>query len=287
MIEIVRNRLIVLSLFFVAYLSAQTNSFDMTLAKSFYMTGDKMDDLYINVTVNSGVVTKNIDIELVKKANPSERISGKIYKINGSSFNELKELKKGQEGIIFLKVKNDKGFSLGYTGDQYFIVKKGQSSSVPAVEVKSNAKANILVDGKVWNYDYYHIYHYTKDYGVSKNPANYLIVFTKKNKRMKNSPEEVLQITLFHAPKSTNVFSKKDIDLSFTSDMFGEERAYTKTFAAAELASASISSYNVVGAKAKISGKASTICKQFTCGTCPKIKIDISFSNLDAELSNN
>ena len=284
---IIRKIVIVFTLFIVAHLCAQNNSFDATLDKSFYMTGDSMNDLYVTVTVNSGVITKNTDIELVKKNNPSERISGKIYKVSGSSFNELKELKKGQEGIIFLKVNNDKGFSLGYTGDQYFIVKKGQKDSVPTVTLKNEAKAKILVDGKIWNYDYYHIYHYTKDYGVTKNPANYLIVFTKKNKRMKNSPEETLQVSLFHAPKSTKVFSKKDIDLSFMSDMFGEERAYTKTFAAVEEASATISSYSIAGAKAKISGKVSTLCKQFTCGACPKIKIEIDFSTLVAELFNN
>lgn len=85
-----------------------------------------------------------------------------------------------------------------------------------------------MVDGKTWKYDYYKIYHYTKDYGVTKNPANFLIVFTKANKNLKNAPEETLQISLFHAPQKAKKFEASDIDLAFTSDLFGKNALMLK-----------------------------------------------------------
>lgn len=261
------------------------NDFEITLSKSFYMTGDKMDDLYIQATVNKGVLTANTPIEIVKKASPSEKISGTIYRLDDAQYQHIKKASAGETVTLYLKVSNDKGFALGYTGDLYTIVKKGQKST--ASPSFSDAKAIVMVDGKAWKYDYYHVYHYTKDFGITKNPANYLIVFTKKNKNLKNAPEEVLQISLFHAPKVIKTFGKGDIDLSFTSDMFGEERVYSKTFKADEAASAAISEYTVENGKTFISGDVKTICKQFLCGSCPKIPIEISFTKLSVTVENN
>lgn len=259
--------------------------FEITLSKSFYMTGDKMDDLYIQATVNKGILVANTPIEIVKKDNPSEKISGTIYRLDDAQYQPVKKASAGETVTLYLKVSNDKGFALGYTGDLYTIVKKGQKSTAsPSV---SKAKVVVMVNGKAWKYDYYHVYHYTKDFGITKNPANYLIVFTKKNKNLKNAPEEVLQISLFHAPKAIKTFEKGDIDLSFTSDMFGEERVYSKTFKAEEAASAVISEYTVENGKTFISGDVKTICKQFLCGSCTKIPIEISFTKLAVTVDNN
>ena len=100
------KRLIFILLFYAclqhsAECLAQSNDFSMTLSKSFYMTGDALDDLYINVTINKGTVTENQEIELVKKSNPAERISGTIYRIDNTSFNRIKTGKAGQEVILY------------------------------------------------------------------------------------------------------------------------------------------------------------------------------------------
>lgn len=263
-----------------------TADFEVSLSKSFYMTGDAMDDLYIYVTVNSGVITPNTPIEIVKKENPSERISGILYKIEDKNYQSIQQAKAGQEVAVFLKLKNDKGFSLGYTGDQFLLVKKGQTSA-KAETSKQKGMATILVDGKPWKYDYYKVYHYTKDNGVTKNPANYLIVFTKKNKNLKNSPEEVMQISLFHAPQSSKQFNTKDIDFAFTTDMFGEERVYAKTFQAALNATASITSYSNTATTAVLSGMIKADTEAFMCNSCAMVKITIDFKDLEATLYNN
>lgn len=269
----------------VSNAAVASSNFEVSLSKSFYMTGDAMEDLYINVTVNSGVIIPNTPIEIVKKENSSEKISGVLYKIEDKNYKAIQQAKAGQEVTVFLKLKNDKGFSLGYTGDQYLLVKKGQTPTKTEAS-KQKGMATVLVDGKPWKYDYYKVYHYTKDNGVTKNPANYLIVFTKKNKNLKNSPEEVLQISLFHAPQSPKQFHAKDIDFAFTTDMFGEERIYAKTFQANQNASASISAYTNTTTTAVISGNVKADTKAFLCSSCAMVKITVDFKDLEATIYN-
>jgi hypothetical protein len=266
--------------------SSKEESFEVTLSKNFYMTADDVNDLYIDATVNKGTVEENTEVELVKKSNPNERVSATLYRVDDANFQSIKTANSGQEVVLYLKIKNDKNFRFSNNADEYSIVKKGEQVAATTSE-SSSGKATVLVDGKVWNYDYYKIYHYTKDYGVTKNPANYLIVFTKANKNLKNAPEETLQITLFHAPKEAKKFEKADIDLSFTSDLFGEERVYAKTFKADLPATASITKYGATETSALISGTISVESKAFLCPKCPNTKITVDFENLEAELYNN
>ncbi|MCC7520777.1 MAG: hypothetical protein IT220_04000, partial [Flavobacteriaceae bacterium] len=197
--------------------TSENGNFELTLSNMFYMTGAELDDLYINATLNTGSLQENTEIELVQKANPDQRISANIYRIDDTNFQRKKSATAGEDVILYLKVKNDKGFPLSNTGELYALVPKGQT--VQSTATDATGKATILIDGKEWKYDYYHIYHYTKDYGITKNPANYLITFTKANKNLKNTPEEVLQISLFHAPQEPKSFAKTDIDVAFNSDL--------------------------------------------------------------------
>jgi hypothetical protein len=265
--------------------TSENGNFELTLSNMFYMTGAELDDLYINATLNSGSLQENTEIELVQKANPDQRISANIYRIDDTNFQRKKSATAGEDVILYLKVKNDKGFPLSNTGELYDLVPKGQS--VQSTATAATGKATILIDGKEWKYDYYHIYHYTKDYGITKNPANYLITFTKANKNLKNTPEEVLQISLFHAPQEPKSFAKTDIDVAFNSDLFGTETAYSKPFKSELPASASVDTYQLESNKAKISGTCSSDAKAFLCKTCPNIKIQVTFENMEVAIDNN
>ncbi len=269
--------------------SEKTNSessFEVALEKNFYMTADDVNDLYIDATVKKGTIEENTEVELVKKSNPSDRVSATLYRVDDSCFQSIKKANSGQEVVLYLKIKNDKNFRFSNNGDDYLIVKKGEQVVATAPKT-SSGKATVLVDGKTWKYDYYKIYHYTKDYGVTKNPANFLIVFTKANKNLKNAPEETLQISLFHAPQKAKKFEASDIDLAFTSDLFGEERAYAKTFKANLPATANISDYKASEISAQLSGSISAETKAFLCPKCPNVKIEVTLENLEAELYNN
>lgn len=267
-------------------LSSAKESFEVTLSKNFYMTADDVNDLYIDATVNKGIIQENTEVELVKKANPNDRVSATLYRVDDSSFQSIKTAKSGQEVVLYLKIKNDKNFRFSNNGDEYSMVIKGAQVAATASQT-SSGKATVLVDGKLWKYDYYKIYHYTKDFGVTKNPANYLIVFTKANKNLKNAPEETLQISLFHAPKQAKEFENTDIDLSFTSDLYGEERVYAKTFKADLPATAKVIKYSASATSALVSGTISVDAKAFLCPKCPNSKITVDFENLEAELYNN
>ena len=260
--------------------------FEMTLGPTFYMSGDDLNDLYIDVTINKGTIKSNAEVEIVKKDNPTEKISATIYRIDDKSFQPIKMANAGQQVTINLKVKNDKNFRLSNNGNEYTIVSKGKTVTNVASK-KNTGKAVILIDGKPWEYEYYHVYHYTKDYGVTKNPANFLITFTKPNKNLKNTPEEVLQLSLFHATKSAKIYEKSAIDFSITNDMFGEERVYSKTLKSDNRATASVTKYILEENKAIISGKVDLDAKGFMCNGCPNIKVSISFENLNVELYNN
>ncbi len=262
-------------------------SFHICLGSTFYMTGSDLNDLYISVTVNKGTIKENTEVDLVKKSNPSEKVSATIYRIDDNYNQPIKVAKTGQEVTINLKVKNDKNFRFSNNGNEYSIVSKGQSVASAVVSKLNQGIATITIDGKPWEYEGYKIYHYTKDYGVTKNPANILIVFTKPNKNLKNTPEEVLQISLFKAPKGTKTFAKKEIDVGFNSDMFGEERAYAKTLNAEYEANAAITKYNLKGDKATISGNLTADGKAFLCPECPNVPIKVEFENLEVELYNN
>lgn len=266
--------------------NAAPDSFEITLGSSFYMTADDFNDLFISATITKGVLKENTVVDLVRKSNPSEKVSATIYRIDDNYNQPMKMAKTGQEVTLNIKVNNDKNFRFSNNGDEYTMVSRGQAVQASSSKV-AGGKATITVDGKPWKYDYYKIYHYTKDYGVTKNPANFLIVFTKPNKKLKNTPEEVLQISLFKAPKNTKTYNKKEIDVSFNSDMFGEERAYAKTLNAEYEANASITKYDLKGNKASISGSVTADGKAFLCPECPNVPIKVEFENLEVELYNN
>jgi len=260
-------------------------SFEITLSSTFYMTGDDFNDVYINAVVKKGTVNTNAQVELVKKADPSQRVTATLYKITDNSYQPITTAKQGDEIVVFLKINNDKKFRFSNNGNEYTLVNKG--NNVVADTPKSlTGKANILINGKEWKYDYYKVYHYTKDYGITKNPANYLIVFTKANKKLKNTPEEVLQISLFHAPQKPKQFSKEDIDISFQSDFFGDERNYAKTFKSDLPASANITQYSLSASYATINGTIKSDLKVFACPECKpnQIMITIDFDNLQADI---
>ena len=262
------------------------DSFEVTLGPSFYMTGDDFNDLFISATITKGVLKENTVVDLVRKSNPNEKVSATIYRIDDNYNQPMKEAKAGQEVTLNIKVNNDKKFRFSNNGDEYAMVSRGQEVKATSDKV-AGGKATITVDGKPWKYDYYKIYHYTKNYGITKNPANILIVFTKPNKNLKNTPEEVLQISLFKAPKGPKTFTKKEIDVSFNSDIFGQERAYAKTLNAEYEANASITKYNLKGNKATISGSIIADGKAFLCPECPNVPIKVEFENLEVELYNN
>lgn len=266
--------------------NATTDSFEITLGPTFYMTADDFNDLFISATVAKGILKENTVVDLVKKSNPSEKVSATIYRIDDQYNQPIKTAKAGQEVTLNIKINNDKKFRFSNNGDEYAMVHQGQQ--VKATSQKSaSGKATITIDGKPWTYEYYKVYHYTKDYGVTKNPANILIVFTKPNKNLKNTPEEVLQISLFKAPKAPKSYAKKEIDVSFNSDMFGEERAYAKTLNAEYEAKASVSNYQQKGNSAIISGSVTADGKAFLCPKCPNVPIKVDFENLEVELYNN
>jgi len=259
--------------------------FEITLSSTFYMTANDPNDVYINAVVKKGTIKTNVQVELVKKADPSQRVTATLYKITDNSYQPITTAKQGDEIVVFLKINNDKNFRFSNNGNEYFLVNKG--SNVVADTLKSlPGKASILINGKEWKYDYYKVYHYTKDYGITKNPANYLIVFTKANKKLKNSSEEVLQISLFHAPQKPKQFSKEDIDISFQSDFLGDERNYAKTFKSDLPASANVTQYSANTSQATISGNIKSELKVFACPECkPKqITITIDFVNLQADI---
>lgn len=266
--------------------NAAPDSFEITLGPSFYMTADDFNDLFISATITKGVLKENMTVDLVKKSNPNEKVSATIYRIDDNYNQPMKMAKAGQEVTLNIKVNNDKKFRFSNNGDEYAMVSRGQTVQAISAKVASG-KATITVDGKPWKYSYYKIYHYTKDYGITKNPANILIVFTKPNKNLKNTPEEVLQISLFKAPKGTKTFAKKEIDVSFNSDIFGQERAYSKTLNAEYEAKATVTKYNLNGDKAVISGNLTADGKAFLCPECPNVPIKVEFENLEVELYNN
>lgn len=259
-------------------------SFDLTLSKSFYMTGDSTDDLYIDVEVNSGELLPNTAIEIVKKNNPNERISGVVYKVQSRDFKDIPSAKSGDEVVAFLRVKNDKGFALGYNGDEYTIVTKG--SKVAATAATGEGMAHITVDGKEWKNTYASGYHYVKDNGVTKGPANIMLTFTKPNKNLKNTPEEVLQVNLYTASKSAIKLNSDKIDVSFSAEWNGKEKAFSHTKASNLPATAEITTYREENGKAYLSGKVSAKASEFTCGTCPKVQFEITFENIPTEIYN-
>ncbi len=264
-------------------------SFDISLGSTFYMTGNDLNDLYISVTVNKGTVKENTEVDLVKKSNPSEKVSAIIYRIDDNYNQPIKVAKTGQEVTINLKVKNDKNFRLSNNGNEYSIVSKGQSVATAAVSKLNLGKATITIDGKPWKYEGYKIYHYTKDNGVHKNPANILITFYKTNKNVKmTGGEERLQVSIFHAPKNAKSYTNADMDVAFWTNMYGQETAYAKTLNNTSLnASAKITKYQTDLNKATLSGSILSVAKGSMCNGCPNIKIAIDFENLEAELYNN
>lgn len=263
--------------------TTSADDFEVTLDKSFYMSGTEINDLYINATITSGTVKENTDIEIVKKSNPDERITGTIYRVDDINFKTIHSASAGSQAVLYFKVNNDKKFPLSYTGDEYYLVKKGKAIAQQTSQ-KTNGKAEILVDGKAWSYDYYKICQYTKNNGVRKSPASMLITFTKKNERLKNTPEELLEIIIFTDAKNAQTYSKDKLEITFNSEFDGQEKNYYRNKTFTENANASISKYEENNGKAKVSGKYVSELREFTCSTCPKKKIEITFEDLDAEL---
>lgn len=226
---------------------AQNNDFSMTLSKSFYMTGDALDDLFINVTIDKGTLQENQSVEIVKKNNPSEKISAIIYKIEDKNYKKLKSANSGQDVIIYLKIKNDKNFVLGYTGELYTIVKKGQASNTVNNTAIYNTKENvgkgnakILINGIEWKYINTKGYFYTKNNGITKGPANILIFFTKPSTILKSPAEERVQINIYTEARTPKTYTKDKLEITVRTAESGKEKVYSRNRTFDQLASAEI-----------------------------------------------
>ncbi len=261
---------------------------DITLDKAFYMTGDAMDDLYITVTVNSGELKPNTEVEILKKNNPAEKIEAVIYRVDDTHFKQKNAAKAGEEAIIYLKVKNDKNFSLGYNGDEYLVSGKGQTPVTDPVLTVNAANAKIMINGAEWKYEKVKVYHYTKDdlKGVTKGPANIMITFTRPNKNVKiTGGEERLQINIYTPLQQAADYPKNKLDVAWSGWLNGKEITLVNNKEPDLDASAIISAYSG-GNKPVISGKVLSVAKQTLCGGCGNKKIEVSFENLPVEIYN-
>jgi hypothetical protein len=272
---------------------AQNNDFSMTLSKSFYMTGDAFDDLFISVTVDKGTLQENQQVEIVKKNNTAEKITAVVYKIEDKYNNRLKVAASGQDVIIYLKIKNDKNFVLGYTGDLYDVVKKGQATNTvnntaikSAAEKAGKGKATILLNGKEWKYIDTKGYFYTKNNGITKGPANILLFFTKPSSVLKDPAEERVQMSIFTDAKNPKTYSKDKLEITVRTTENGKEKVYSKNRTFDQAASSEITKYTEVNGKAYMSGKFTSEAKVFLCSKCPVGNITITFENLELELVN-
>ncbi len=267
----------------------KTETFEIALGSTFYMSGDNVNDLYIDATISKGSIKENAQVELVKKSKPSEKATAKIYRIDDKNFQPLKTATAGQKVTLNLKINNDKNLRFSNNGNEYAIVAKGNEVKTIANSNATKGKATITIDGKPWTYEGYKIYHYTKDNGIHKNPANILITFYKANANLKmTGGEERLQVSLFHAPENTKSFTNADMDVAFWTNMYGQETAYAKTLNNNSVsANANITRYEGNTTKATISGNIQSIAKGSMCNGCPNIKIAIDFESLEAELYNN
>jgi len=257
------------------------------------MTGDAFDDLFISVTVDKGTLQENQPVEIVKKSNPSEKITAIVYKIEDKQYKKLKAASAGQDVIIYLKIKNDKNFVLGYTGDLYDIVKKGQvTNAVNNTAIKSAAekagkgKATILLNGKEWKYIDAKGYFYTKNNGITKGPANILLFFTKPSSILKDPAEERVQISIYTETKKPKTYTKDKLEITLRTAENGKEKVYNRNRTFDQAASAEITKYTEVNGKAYISGKFTSEAKVFLCSKCPVGNITITFENLELELVN-
>ncbi len=259
--------------------------FEVELDKSFYMTGDAMDDLYITVAVKKGSVMPGTAIDLVKRAS-GEKITGTVYKVTNRKHKDIAEGKAGEEVVLYLKLKNDKNFSLGYTGDQYNLVKSG--TAVSPVATKEAARPVVKIDGKVWDYAYVKAYHYTNPSGVTKARPNIMISFTKPNAALTTQKEEVLQVNIYTVKQQPFSVDQKDLDISYVGMVNGKEVTYTNNNKDRSLPCVGdITAYTVSGNSAIISGNIQVAAAEYFCKGCPPRKIDISIKNLPVELYNN
>jgi hypothetical protein len=263
-------------------------NFDLTLDKSFYMTGDAMDDLYISVTINSGEIKTGSEVEIAKKDNPTEKILANVYKIETRKYQKLDAAKAGQEAVLFLKVKNDKGFSLGYTGDLYTLSPKGKT---PIVQNTSAAKSNsiIKINGQQWTYENVKVYHYTRDdgKGVTKGPANIMITFTKRNKNVTmTGGEERLQINIYTSDQKPGSYPKSKLDVAFFGFQNGKEVTLVNNKSPLLEAGAEITAYNNSGKGFILSGRVNSVTKHTLCNGCPNQKVEVNFDKLPVEVYN-
>jgi len=260
-------------------------SFEISIVGTFYMTADNPNDLYVTALVKKGIIKPNIKVDIVKNEDPNKRVSANLYKLCSIDYKPINSAKTGEEVIIYLKINNDKNFIFSNNGKEYTLVNPGASLTAAASKPIAG-KVTITLDGKPWKYDYFKVRHYTKDFGVTKNKSMYLFTFTKKNNRLKTAPEEVLNITLFDAPQKIKNFSKQEIDISFISDLFGEERNYGKAIGKDLPASAVINQYSQKGLMSIISGKITSDIAPFACKDCKPniVKISVDFENIEAEI---
>lgn len=258
----------------------ESSDFEIELSKAFYMTGDDMSDLYISSKVVSGAVRANTEIELLKKSNPSEKISGKIYRLDTPDFKTIDEAGAGKEVILYIRFQNDKKFALGYNGDEYILVKKG--AKAPKAEPKAMANVEIKIDGVPWTPTYVKTYHYTKPFGVTKAPANILFYCTKPNDKMKNSKEEVVQVVFYTGNQDAHGLTKENLEFTFMGMVNGKEVAYenNKNYEA----SAEITSYVQKNGQWFFSGKGRSLAKEFLCKDCPLRSIEVQFTDIPIEI---
>lgn len=260
--------------------------FEVELDKSFYMTGDAMDDLYITAAVKKGSVLPGTAIDLVKKTS-GEKITGTVYKVTNSKHKDIAEGRAGEEVVLYLKLNNDKKFSLGYTGDQYSLVKSGTAVK-PGAGNEATARPIVKIDGKPWEYAYVKAYHYTNPSGVTKARPNIMISFTKPNAALKTQKEEVLQVNIYTVKQQPFSVDQKDMDIAYVGMVNGKEVTYTNNNKDRALPGiVNITAYTVSGNSAIISGNIQAAAAEYFCKGCPPRKIDISIENLPVELYNN
>lgn len=264
--------------------STPAPSFDLTLDKAFYMTGDATDDLYITATINSGKLQAPATIYICKKNNVAEKVQATIYRIDDKKFHQKDAANAGEEVIIYLKVNNDRKFSLGYNGDQYLVQNAGHTSPPVATSSPEN-KAVVTIDGKPWAYTYVKVYHYTRDdgKGVTKGRANIMLTFTRPNTNMKTQPEESLQVNIYTAAQAAGTYKASQLDVAWMGEWNGKEITLLNNSLPDQPAEAVITAYTS-GNTPLISGRIYSNARQMMCGGCGYKKIEINFENLPVEV---
>ena len=266
----------------LAYAQKTSSQFELTLDPTFYMAGDDLNDLYIGATITQGTLKVNTTVDIVKVAQPAEKVQAQLYNIEDKAYQSLPEAKAGDKVLIFLKVNNDKKFPLGHNAKEYRIVAAG--TAVAAQTSSSKAKFSIKLNGQERPYNYHKVYHYTKAYGVTKSPPSLLITFTNPAQGLKNTPEELVELHILTGANMVKSYPAQALECTFNGWVNGQEITYSRNKTFTEPATCTITTYQSIAGKTYISGTFTCTAKHYLCSTCPKANIEISFENLEVEL---